>query len=156
MWHTWGIMHFIVCLSHLENFVINLSTWMMMSSMRGRTAAWGWSIHVTNWWRASGYGGLGPPGHFTCALTMANCRLPPDSPSAYSNGDTPYLQIWAMRKRNDEIRLGCINFVARFGSRMLTPPVLIFYSITHVDDLKTKGKKVRNANGFSFLPDFNY
>lgn len=90
------------CASHWENFAINLSTWMIISSMRGRTVACGWSIHVTNWWRASGYGGLGPAGHFICALTTASCRLPPDSPSAYSNGDTPpYLQIFRHKRREN-------------------------------------------------------
>lgn len=44
-----------------------------------------------NLWSSSGYGGFGPGGHFICALTIANCRLPPASPKAYSNGDTPYL-----------------------------------------------------------------
>lgn len=36
--------HFIIyinILSHRENFEINLSTCIMMSSIRGRTAAWG-------------------------------------------------------------------------------------------------------------------
>ena len=95
-WHVHGqLMHHTPLVSfwysQLENFAINLSTWITISSIWGRTAAWGWSIHVTNWWSASGYLGLGPVGHFTCAFTMANCRLPPDSPSAYSNGDKPYL-----------------------------------------------------------------
>lgn len=80
------------CTCQLENFETSLSTWMMISSIRGRIAGWGWSIHVTNWRNASGYGGLGPAGHLIWAFIMANCRLPPDSPSAYSKGDAPYLR----------------------------------------------------------------
>lgn len=77
---------------HCENLVTNLSTWYIISSMQGRSAGWGWSIQVTKWWNSSGYGCLGPAGHLICAFIIANCRLPPASPSAYSKGDTPYLQ----------------------------------------------------------------
>lgn len=98
---------------HWENFETNLSTWTMISSMQGRIEAWGCSIHVTNWWSASGYGGLGPAGHFTCAFTIANCRLPPDSPSAYSNGDSPYLQYESlMRFTTSKIQLWGLNSIS--------------------------------------------
>lgn len=85
------------------NLLSNLSTWMQMSSMVGLIVTDGCSIHVTNWCKVSGYGGLGPGGHFTCPFIAASCRLPPCSPSEYSNGDTPYLQPHAIPPFNNII-----------------------------------------------------
>lgn len=75
----------------VPNLAISLSIWMQMSSMDGREAIEGWSIHVTNWRRVSGYGGFGPGGQFTLLLITASCTLSTCSPSALSKGDIPYL-----------------------------------------------------------------
>lgn len=72
--------------------LISLSTWRHTVWMLGRDSTDGFSIHLTNWWRVSGYGGLGPGGHFTTPLIAARCKLPPCSPREYSKGDIPYLK----------------------------------------------------------------
>ena len=75
----------------VSNLEISLSTWMQTSWMKGRDVTDGFSIHLTNRWSVSGYGGLGPGGHFTTPLNAARCKLPPCSASVYSKGDKPYL-----------------------------------------------------------------
>jgi len=60
--------------------------------MEGRDSTDGFTIRLTKRWSDSGYGGLGPGGHFTSPLIIARCKLPPCSFRAYSKGDIPYLK----------------------------------------------------------------